>query len=594
MGTGSDAKWRDWPLTEINEAVNTDRGGLGILELLGPDRLIADWHYTLHMASASAPLRRSCERAAVRRAGRGGLSVPAADPPPRPPSAWVLFRLLGIARSRMPVVVLGFVLTLATTIAGLIPPYLTMPLADEILIPYQYDVESIEKRTNLSEAARERLLKRAQNKASKNFSMVPWYLAGLVGAAIAAWLLGWGQVAVLAWASERSAPFRNKTYSHLQSLSLAFFGGKRTGDLMSRVSTDTDRICNFLSDSLMDFLTDALLIVGTAAILLYVIRSWRFSRSARFRRSRGRSIAPEPAAAWVSAGGAGLGGNVERAGGHDPRHPRREGLRPGKAGNRAFPTDQPADPGCQRSRQPRLDLLLAAGQPAQPGGADRRVGLWGLAIVRRECLGRRADVISDVHRPILHPPGVDEPHGHRDTTRGGQRQRIFEILDRSPSVPEPANPIHPQQIQGDLEFRGVGFRYGDRRMLEQVDFRIRPGEMIGLVGPQRRGKSTMVNLVCRFYDVSEGAILVDGIDIPPYAVEEYRRHIGIVLQDPFLFFGTIAENIAYGRPEASRAEVISAAKSARRTSSSCSFRTDTIRSWVNEASRSRGASGSGF
>jgi ATP-binding cassette subfamily B protein len=87
--------------------------------------------------------------------------------------------------------------------------------------------------------------------------------------------------------------------------------------------------------------------------------------------------------------------------------------------------------------------------------------------------------------------------------------------------------------------------------------------MIGLVGPSGSGKTTLVNLVCRFYDVSQGAILVDGIDIRSFRLEEYRRHIGIVLQEPFLFYGTIAENIAYGRPDASRGEIIAAAKTAR-------------------------------
>jgi ATP-binding cassette subfamily B protein len=87
--------------------------------------------------------------------------------------------------------------------------------------------------------------------------------------------------------------------------------------------------------------------------------------------------------------------------------------------------------------------------------------------------------------------------------------------------------------------------------------------MIGLVGPSGAGKTTIINLVCRFYDVAEGAILVDGVDVRSFPIEEYRRNIGIVLQEPFLFYGTIAENIAYGRPDASRAEIIAAARAAR-------------------------------
>ena len=99
-------------------------------------------------------------------------------------------------------------------------------------------------------------------------------------------------------------------------------------------------------------------------------------------------------------------------------------------------------------------------------------------------------------------------------------------------------------------------------MTRDVDLVIEPGEMIGIVGHSGSGKSTLVNLMCRFYDVTEGAVFIDGVDVRSVPVAEFRRHIGLVLQEPFLFFGTIAENIAYGKPDASRAEVIAAARAA--------------------------------
>jgi ATP-binding cassette subfamily B protein len=95
-----------------------------------------------------------------------------------------------------------------------------------------------------------------------------------------------------------------------------------------------------------------------------------------------------------------------------------------------------------------------------------------------------------------------------------------------------------------------------------MNLSIAPGEMIGLVGHSGSGKSTLVNLMCRFYDVSEGSISIDGVNIRSLPIAEYRRNIGLVLQEPFLFFGSISENIAYGRPDASRAEIIAAARAA--------------------------------
>ena len=119
------------------------------------------------------------------------------------------------------------------------------------------------------------------------------------------------------------------------------------------------------------------------------------------------------------------------------------------------------------------------------------------------------------------------------------------------------------RLKWSLEFRDVKFRHGSRQVIKGINLDIKPGEMIGLVGPSGAGKTTLVNLACRFFDVSEGAILADGIDLREVDVEDYRRNLGLVLQEPYLFYGTIAENIAYGKPGASHAEIIAAARAAR-------------------------------
>jgi ATP-binding cassette subfamily B protein len=129
-------------------------------------------------------------------------------------------------------------------------------------------------------------------------------------------------------------------------------------------------------------------------------------------------------------------------------------------------------------------------------------------------------------------------------------------------VPDPVDPVPFRQASGALSLSGVHFRYGSRSVIKKLDLDIRPGEMVGLVGHSGSGKSTLVNLICRFYDVTEGSIKIDGVDLRRIAVADYRRHIGLVLQEPFLFFGTIAENIAYGKPGATRDEIVAAARAA--------------------------------
>ena len=142
-------------------------------------------------------------------------------------------------------------------------------------------------------------------------------------------------------------------------------------------------------------------------------------------------------------------------------------------------------------------------------------------------------------------------------------QRLFDILDRVPSVVEAKDPSKLEQVNGEICFEHVSFRYGSRLVLNDVSFTVKPGQMVGIVGHTGSGKSTVSNLICRFYDASSGTVRIDGIDVRRIGLEDYRRHIGIVLQDPFLFFGTIGDNVAYGAPDAGAARVIDAARAAR-------------------------------
>jgi ABC-type multidrug transport system ATPase subunit len=142
-------------------------------------------------------------------------------------------------------------------------------------------------------------------------------------------------------------------------------------------------------------------------------------------------------------------------------------------------------------------------------------------------------------------------------------QRVFELLETPIGIRDPAEPVSLPHMQGLIRFESVTFGY-DRKLplLKNFDLEIRPGELIGVVGRSGSGKTTLVNLICRFYDVDMGKITIDGCDVRRIAREDLRSQIGVVLQEPFLFRGTVWENLVYGRPTASIEEALIAAKGA--------------------------------
>ncbi|MFO7917306.1 MAG: ABC transporter ATP-binding protein [Anaerolineae bacterium] len=141
-------------------------------------------------------------------------------------------------------------------------------------------------------------------------------------------------------------------------------------------------------------------------------------------------------------------------------------------------------------------------------------------------------------------------------------QRMFEMLDEEPQ-PKPAHPVQTGTLEGEIVLDNVTFGYDPYYpVIEELSFTIEPGELVGIVGHSGAGKTTLINLICRFYDVDEGAIRIDGVDIRDLSMKEIRQQVGLVLQDPYLFHGTLRENIAYGRPDATREEIIAAAKAA--------------------------------
>ena len=140
--------------------------------------------------------------------------------------------------------------------------------------------------------------------------------------------------------------------------------------------------------------------------------------------------------------------------------------------------------------------------------------------------------------------------------------RVFEVLDTRPEIVDRPDPVR-LDVEGHVSFDHVSFGYdGVRQVIKGVSFDVDPGEMIGFVGPSGGGKSTIVSLVARFYDATAGAVKIDGVDVRDLDTGHFRRQVGMVLQDPYLFFGTILDNIRYGNPKASVDEAVAAAEAA--------------------------------
>jgi subfamily B ATP-binding cassette protein MsbA len=140
-------------------------------------------------------------------------------------------------------------------------------------------------------------------------------------------------------------------------------------------------------------------------------------------------------------------------------------------------------------------------------------------------------------------------------------ERIQAILEADDVIPERSGALEPKSLHGEIKFDGVAFAYGkDAEVLRDVNFVIEKGQMVGIVGPTGSGKSTVVSLIPRFYDTTAGVVTIDGTDIRDYTIAGLRRHIGFVLQDTVLFSGTVAENIAYGKPDATPDEIVRAAE----------------------------------
>lgn len=355
---------------------------------------------------------------------------------------------------------------------------------------------------------------------------------------------------------------RQELYTHIQKLDFQFFDSRPTGKILSRIIGDINSLKDVLSNCVTTLIPDGLTVIAVVVIMI-----WKNPKLA---------LASMMTIPFMAAGTVFI---------QVKAHPRWQTFRKKSANLNAFIHEDMAGMKiiqsfhAQGETEKTFDTLLAehrtsffdAVRMSDAFGSVIDLS-WGLGCIMLYYTGivvLGVDQVSvgtfiafGTYLSMFWQPihNISNFYNQLVTNIAGA-ERIFEILDTAPAIADGADVIEMPPIQGEVSFEHVNFSYDDKvKVLDDVSFRIKPGETIALVGPTGAGKSTIVNLISRFYDVQEGIVQVDGYDVKKVSIESLRRQMGIMTQDNFLFSGTIRDNIRYGRLDADDEEVIAAAK----------------------------------
>ncbi len=381
---------------------------------------------------------------------------------------------------------------------------------------------------------------------------------------LADWAINAVQTVVVGRNGERVLyALRVKIFAQLQRLGLDFYEREMSGRIMTRMTTDVDALSSFLQTGLITMVNSGLSFVGVLIALLFInlhlgltvlilippvaVATLVF----RSRSSRAYAEAREK----VAAVNADLQENV--AGLRVAQAYRREAV------NLSRFTALSAAYRRSRLRAQRYIAVYFPFVQSLSTAASALVLLAAAGQMRSGLLTAGALVAYLLYIDMLFSPVQQLSQvfdGYQQAAVG--LRRIGGLLRTPTSTPQASQPRAARRAQARIEFRGVRFSYpgSPRPALDEVDLTISPGETVALVGETGAGKSTLVKLVARFYDVTAGAVLVDGMDVREYDLGSYRKRLGVVPQEPYLFAGTVRDAIAYGRPDASDAEVAAAAR----------------------------------
>ncbi len=356
---------------------------------------------------------------------------------------------------------------------------------------------------------------------------------------------------------------RNRLYDRIQDLSLAFFQKERTGVLMSRITNDVNALKTMVSTAVTGTMRDLASILGLTVVIFY--QNWRLAIIAFFilpvaflpifklgRRVRRVSTGCQEAMAELNAF-----------------------LHETFAGNKIVKAFGMENHEKQRffDRTQRLFRLEVKGVIARAlsspimeffGGLGIAFVIWygGMEVVGGKTTpGTFMSFLASIL--LLYDPVKKLSHLNNSIQQGmAAADRVFDVIETQTDIQDPADPKAMKSGPHDVHFEAVQFSYGDKPILKGIDLNVHHGQVLALVGMSGGGKTTLVNLIPRFFDVTQGRICVDGVDLRDYKVADLRREIAVVTQDPILFNETVRDNIAYGNPKAEEAAIIAAAKAA--------------------------------
>jgi len=430
----------------------------------------------------------------------------------------------------------GLALTLVLTSMQVAPPYLTKVLVDDVI-------------------------------GLKNISLLPIVVGALIGVYVVRSVVSIFRTYVMQWLGNKVLfHLRVRLFEHLQLLPLTYYNQRQTGRIMSRVTSDLQRLQYFISEGFQEILVNFLTMVLIVGVLLLL--NWRLFLLA---------LAPVPI---IAASTFVFGRYVHRLYHRIWRriaalHAILADTIPGIRVVKSFAQERresdrfsrfSADLMNQQMRAvklwscffPFIGFLTGLGSILifSIGGYMAVTGRGGVTV---GVLVAFTGYLWQFYMPVQQFGRLN--HLFQQCTTSAER--VFEVLDHDVEPVERDDGIVLNPLRGKVEFRNVRFSYTPGKYaLDGVSFVVQPGEMIGLVGPSGAGKSTLVHLITRLYEVDEGQILIDDCDIMELALKPFREQIGVVLQEPYLFHGTIWENIAYAKPDATADEIIAAARAA--------------------------------